>query len=351
MNVCIVTVYNSENCGSFLQAFALSEQIKALGHNVYFLKRDASKTSHALLPHIIDGVKKAIKLDFFGAGQIIKRYFTFKKAQSVFSVIEEGSAQFNDIDCFIIGSDTVWNLKNPYFLNNTDTYFGINLKGKRVITYAVSVANTEMDLFLNNEKIISAINSFSAISVRDTYTEEVVKNASGRDSQLVCDPTFLLDKEYYNEFTQRDISYSDGPILIYYFGRLSKEAEKNIKHLSKKTGKKIISFGEYRGWCDINLPFDPYHFIQCFKDCSFVITNTYHGTIFSLIFQKQFADYATDKKKVEHLLTSLNAQQAFANDNDELMPYYEDRLDYSKINDEIEKIKASSIEYLKRNLI
>lgn len=349
MNICIITVYNSENCGSFLQAYALKAALEKLGHTVYFLNRNNKDTSHSLKLHIEDSIKKALQLLFKDCKNIWKRYTAFTNAQKLFSTISESDEIYHKTDCFVIGSDTLWNLNSKYFSKNIDIYFGKNLNSK-IITYAVSVANTSKDKFVNNKTAIECAQRISDISVRDDATYEIVKDVFHMDCEIVCDPTLLLNKDDYNLLIKDRPVFDDSPILIYYFGNLPDDSVHQIKKLREETGKKIISFGQYRAWCDINLPFDPFLFIQCYRDCSFVITNTFHGTIFSLIYEKNFANYGQEKKKIKSLLSSTDAEKAFALTDEDLLPFFENRLDYNIINKKIEEHKNSSIQFLKRNL-
>lgn len=349
MNICIITVYNSENCGSFLQAYALKAALEKLGHTVYFLNRNNKDTSHALKPHIEDSIKKLLQLQFEDCKNIWKRYAAFTEAQKLFPTISEWDEIYSKVDCFVIGSDTLWNLNSKYFSKNIDIYFGKNLNSK-IITYAVSVANTPKDKFVNNKTAIECSQKISDISVRDDATYEIVKDVFHRDCAIVCDPTLLLNKDDYNLLIKDRPAFDDAPILIYYFGNLPDDSIYQIKKLREETGKKIISFGQYRDWCDINIPFDPYLFIQCYRDCAFVITNTFHGTIFSLIYEKNFANYGQEKKKIKSLLSSTDAEKAFALTDEDLLPFFENRLNYNIINKKIEEHKNSSIQFLKRNL-
>lgn len=350
MTVCIVTVYNSENCGSFLQSFALYDYLKKLGHKVYFLNRNVKGTSHSLKPHIQVSIKKILKFRFKAFKAEWQRYFSFSDAQKIFPVISRNSDEYKSVDCFIIGSDTVWNLDNKYFIDNADTYFGVNLGNKKIISYAASAANTSEQKFINSKSAILGINKMSDISVRDIATYNIVKNVFNVKPTIVCDPTLLLNKDNYNSLIKDRKHILNSPILIYYFGNLPVATTEQIKSLKKKTHKKIISLGQYRKWCDINLPYDPYIFLQCYRDCSFVITNTYHGTIFSLIYEKNFVCYGQNKKKVEYLLSSFGAEKAFAADNEDLSLYYKNNIDYEVINKKAEKQKNISKNFLKRNL-
>ena len=83
---------------------------------------------------------------------------------------------FNDIDCFILGSDTIWNLDNKYFASNYKRYFGGIFGDKKVITYVASVGNTPLETFKEYSDIPNMLEKISHISVRDEDTYHIVKN-------------------------------------------------------------------------------------------------------------------------------------------------------------------------------
>lgn len=350
MNICIVTVYNNECCGSFWQAYALMNTLEKMGHQIFFYKLDKKGSAHSLSFHITETAKRLVKLKYSEITLEWKRYQKFCKAQKIFKVIDKNSKEFSNIDCFIVGSDTIWNIEKKKYRDKINIFFGWEFFGKKIISYAASVANTSEEKFINNKKAINGAQKMADISVRDISTYNIVKNIFNVNPTIVCDPTILLNKNEYNKLIDKSSPFENSPILIYYYGNFPDKTVDQINTLKKETGKKIISFGQYRQWCDINLPLDPYLFIQCFRDCSFVITNTYHGTVFSLIYQKNFANYGQTKKKVEYLLDSLDATNAFALDDDELEPFYNGKLNYKLINDKLDKLKLDSKDFLKRNL-
>lgn len=351
MNIGIVTVYNSENCGSFLQAYALGTALKKDGNNVYYIKREVKGTSHALMPHIVDSCKKLIKLNYPAFKSIWERYFGFSKAQKSFKEITAYSQEYKKLDRIILGSDTIWNISSPYFKKNINTFFGIFFNEKAISSYGASIANTDIAEFQGRPEISNALKNMSSVSVRDMKTAEMVKMVSGRDATLVCDPTLLLSKEDYNNLISNEKKYEDAPILIYYFGNMDNSLIKSIRTFAEKNHKKIISFGQYNSWCDINVPFNPYEFLYCFRDCSYVITNTYHGTIFSLIYEKKFADYGQEKDKIKYLLNSLNAASAFFNKEESLDRLLDSYLDYQGINEKIKELQTKSFNFLRENVL
>lgn len=121
MNVCIVTVYNSENCGSFWQAYALGKYIEMMGHNVTYLKRSCIGTSHDIRKTIEFSVKAIVKGRIGRVKRYIRTYRSFEKAIQNFPVREDIES---DVDYVIYGSDTIWELSDSYFYRKRNIYWG-----------------------------------------------------------------------------------------------------------------------------------------------------------------------------------------------------------------------------------
>ncbi len=347
MNICIVTVYTTENCGSFWQARSLATVLEKMGHSVSFLFRSKKDTSRAFKVHLHEALAKAIKLDFTASLFIWKRNSNFNKAQKYFRVIKEESNEFQNIDLFVIGSDTVWNFSSAYFMKHSDKYTGAALGTEKSITYAVSAANTPYEKF-DIAKISNPISNLKAISVRDEETYQIVKKLTGREAKIVCDPTMLVDRELFDK-NAKEIS-EENYILLYHFATIDEKVKKEILDLKKKHSLKVISFGEHRSWCDKTICYDPYSFVSYFKNASFVVTDTFHGTIFSIINEKKFAELGNKKKKISDLLESLHLTETVRENRKSVMEIYENELDYTYANEKIKQLRADSMLYLKENI-
>lgn len=347
MKIAIVTVYNTENCGSFLQSYALKAAIEKLGHKVYFLYRDLKGTDNTVKSHIRLGLIKCAKFQFGAAWNFWKRYFNFKTVNKNQSIVYRDTELFDDIDCFVLGSDTIWNFESKYFYENKNTYTGLNLPDVKKITYAVSAANTGCENFINDTDIKEGIKRLSAISVRDYSTKAIVENITGKSPVVVCDPTMLLDTEDYTSLMIEKSSRSDKKyILLYCFDSLSDIQKKHILELKNETGCKLVSFGEYRSWCDRNPAYAPDSFLSYMKNADFVVTNTFHGTIFSVLFHKNFADYGGKKLKISNLLNQLGLQDAIVDERMSLAEKYKMNLNYEKADEVISELRQQSLNYL-----
>lgn len=351
MKIAIVTVYNTENCGSFLQAYALRRTLEKLGNEVYFLYRDLKGTPNTFKTFLKSSLIKIAKFDFGYAANLRRRFKTFRAINKNQPIVYRNTNLFNEIECFVLGSDTIWNFSSRYFHNNKETYLGINLPDVKKITYAPSAANTPCEVFEKDSEIKTAMHNLDFISVRDQSTKDIVTKITGNEPCVVCDPTMLLDEKDYDEIILSDFKMKNQKyILLYHFAAISQKKKEQILDLKKRTGFKIVSFGEYRSWCDDNPAYDPCSFLAYMKNAQYVITDTFHGTIFSAIYHKNFADYGVHKLKITNLLTQLSLTETLTEEDDFLADKFSTPLNYEKADEAMKKLRSESLNYIENAL-
>lgn len=340
MKIGIITVYNSYNCGSFLQAFALYRTLDKMGHDVYFIKRNNKMykfTSYGLriCKNILKGNYK--KVSFF-----FREHFKFAKYLKMLPVVENTK----NMDVLVYGSDTIWNLEDKYFEKNWKRYWGFGISQKK-ITYAASVGSTSEDKICGNSSLCECISDFDSISVRDEHTYNIVKRILSGNSNvlIVTDPTMLLDREEYQTISKP--CNEKNFILLYYFGRIPDSVMKQIKDFAHTEGKKIISFGSCEA-ADVNIPFDPGMMLGYYQNADYIVTNTFHGNIFSIIFNKQFISFGKEKTKVALLLQDFGLEQQLLDENNNIDSVLKNKIDYSYANKVLSNKKKESLEYLNK---
>ena len=315
MNICIITVYNSENCGSHYQALALKTILERQGHIVSFLRRDGKSISHR------KGRTLKVAAAALKRGQIrwafdcLSIYQSFEKRLCTYPIIEMKEI-INKVDAIVIGSDTLWDLESPHFRKMKRIYTGLAFPEKQSITYAVSIANTPKNVILEDPVMREGIIKLFDVSVRDEATRSIVQDIRGVDPLIVVDPTLLLDADEYAQYEGKIPDRNH--ILIYSFGKLSEEEKQQIIQLKEEQGSKIVSFGKYLPWADRNVPINPASFLSYFRYASCVVTNTFHGTVFSIIYRKPFYSFAFHSQKVKDLLNTYGLQ--------ERLPHYSKKL-------------------------
>ena len=348
MKICIVSVYNSENCGSFLQAYALGKKIEQLGHEVCYLERKIKGIGTLTIPVMKVLAKSIITGNFGNASLKLKFHRNCKKDVKNFRTISFKEAM-ESVDCFILGSDTVWYLDNKYFFENKEKYWGTIFKGKKVISYAPSMNDTKITTIRKSDFVIDALKNISAISVRDEYSKKLISSETNKDITIVCDPTLLHEIDFYKSI-QKKCDYKDF-ILIYAFRDFcSKAQQESIIRYAKKHNKKIISFGVNRSWCDISVPFDNLSLTSYFENADYVLTNTFHGTIFSILYKKQFVDFGKNSRKVCELLNQFKLVDRNVNKEENIDELLETNIMFEEVDKILKLIRESSIKYLRHSL-
>lgn len=345
---CIITVYNSENCGSYWLAFTLQEFLRSLGYDVFFLKRKTSGTSHS--------VKSVVKrcLGHLKRGEVnkvispIKQYGIFERYIERFQTVEECTCDF---DLCVLGSDTIWNLESKYFRDNRNIYWGGTSKAEKTISYAASVANSTESLVAQFPELRGYMENIDSISVRDTYTEHIVHGLVRKNIQLVCDPTMLFDKEFYQKYLPvKKSKKGKKNIFVYYFGKMPEVLETKVRIMARENNADIVVMGgSMEGDVQKNC-FDPYAFIECFNNADFVLTNTFHGTIFTLLFEKPAVFNSDGKNKVKELLRICQLEALdCCDDLEHVDAFFEKRdIDYQITREHINLLRSKSREFLQR---
>lgn len=305
--VLITTVYNSENCGSYLQAWSLYHVLKMQGYEVAFLRRGERHTSHSFGLHLSNAMKDLVKFRFSHAYYIIKEWFVFNKLHGQFEIVRKDSSFFREALIQIIGSDTLWNFEVDYFRNRVKLYLGQEFLPKSSITYAVSAANTSSELFSNTVKSVADQRGIIKYLVRDTHTACLVKTILNEESKIVCDPTMLLNANDF-ESLEKEKPSIEHYLLIYCFGDIASMKDAIISY-AKNRGLKTVSLLSRRDWCDYSVEEDPQLMVTFYRYATCVVSNTFHGTAFSMIYEKPFAVLDEGKIKVKELLGLYEQEQ------------------------------------------
>jgi hypothetical protein len=344
MKVGIITVYNSENCGSFLQAYSLFSILKEKGHEPYFLRNIdyLSDSSHHLLGMFITICKHLVRLDFSSAMNVIHRHRLFSRELRYASNQIVDLQELNRLDACIIGSDTLWNLYDSFFLRNIDDYTGKKLKIP-FFYYAISGGNTTYNDVKKNGVEFSPILKASGISVRDKGTCDLVKEITNEFPEVVLDPTLIVNRHIFAPFETENVK--EPVLVIYAFGRINIELQSNIRKFADERGLKVVSFGKKYDCSDIVVPNSPSYFISYLKNAKFIVTNTFHGCLFSVIFNKQFVVITDMKDKINDFLERIDLCDRIV-DAPQIVEVLNAFIDYGTINNELNLLKNKSIKYL-----
>lgn len=302
MNIGIITHHTVINQGAILQMYALKSWLEDKGHKVYFLKytkdfdfapeeRGKYNLSAKYLPFYLKEYvfKKGIRLSWFN----VKKQILYKKYIS--NTFNFKSYALDKMDAVIVGSDEVFSLAAGCNM----MMYGHGVNTEYLISYAPSFGQTGMERiekFHCKELISSGLKKFNALSVRDTYSGEIVKELTDIEPELVCDPVMLYnfskEKSDIRKFHLKGKKY----LLVYSMDRWMIEPEEvvAIKAYAKKKGYITVSAGTFHKWCDKNIVCNPLEWLEIFRGAEEVITDTFHGSVLSIITNRPAFYYVRD---------------------------------------------------------
>ena len=336
MNVNIVTVYQSNNYGSFLQAKTLQEII---GEQYPCYLVDASVRNPWKLSYYpaIRGFIKGLLTGNIKYAQF--NYKKFKCLERMFSSVKVAALK-NTNGCYVFGSDEIWNLDRRE-MGQHPVLWGEGIVSECKLSYAPSINNCREETLMDSN-FSKEIQEFNALSARDTYTCNTIKKITGSTIPKVLDPTMLKSKfDYMKE--ARCLNKS-GYIAVYVF-EPSPEIVNVIRSIAKTLNKKVISLGLWYSWCDeVVVHENPFEY---YINADYVITNTFHGTAFAINLEKQFVSYA-NKKKIEELLDDygLKARDVRGKNSEQIIDLLHKNVEYGSIASVLKKRREDSLKYL-----
>lgn len=364
-NVGVLSMQRVVNYGSFLQAYALKELLKKAGaEEVYFIDiRPGRQLEDYNIADIsgINKIKTFLSNIFLHASfQPIRRVVFFRKLRkkfvdSYYYMLGLDKILPKHFDLIVIGSDEVFNFsqKTPWGFT-TQLYGDVN--ADRVVSYAGSFGNTSMqniEKYKVVDELKAALKKMSFISVRDENSACIITALTDSKPYIHLDPVLIYD------YT-KEIDSAKGPciknyIIIYsYQDRICDKQEiEAIRSFAKKQNKKLVSIFCTYPWCDKTImPDTPFDVLAWFKQADYVITDTFHGTIFAIINCKKFGSLirTSNKEKLEYLLQRLHLRERIVESLDKMELVLLRDIDYAQTKNIIRHEREHSIKYLKNVL-
>ena len=344
MKVGIVTVYNSMNCGSFLQAYALWRTLEEQGHEAVCIHHNFPDHSIHPTRYGKKVLKAAMRGRFAVAKRLVRSRKIFQQALKLLRV-EKNSG---DIACYVLGSDTIWDLSIPFFRNHREFFWGTAFDNARVISYAPSMGYARQVEAGDREFVSGALNRMDAVSVRDQYARELLQPYYSQPIPEVCDPTILLrPSEYVKIAKPLDM---ENFIFLYCYGTLTQSYVQELRAYANQKGLKIVSMGSQNPWCDVCLPYDPLLFLSLYEKAEAIVTNTFHGTVFSNIYEKKFLVIKNEKPKVIDFLKLCRMSDKMSEAPEDVHKILNSQFHYDVTREILKKEREAGIDYLMKGL-
>lgn len=332
----IFTIWGAENYGNRLQNYAVQEVVRSFGYEpVTFQNRtkqgflefpDRKLTIwHKLKPSYVWGylqtrmfnrytakndrdftpgriryaAKHRAEIDEYkkerreAFEEFIRDTMTIYERPVELKTIE--SEDLSDFAAFVTGSDQVW---NPYYQQNSALDFLSFAPRHKRIPFSPSFGVSEIPKE-RVEEYTRMLNGFDRISVREASGAKIVRELTGREATVLLDPTMMLSAEQWRRISRRPKSMPDRPYVFSYF----------LGNRTNRYGKRIEALAKRHNWamidaCDL---FDPKHyacppseFLYLVEHASYVCTDSFHGAVFSILFQTPFTAFARSDGKVMH---------------------------------------------------
>lgn len=357
MKIGILSMQEVKNYGSFLQAFSLKSNIEALGHQCEFVN---IVPGEQLGDYKISKFHKAHLLAERLCGwDFAKRFKYIYQFQNRFAKeflpelgVKPGIAA-EPFDTVVIGSDEVFNCAQKTWFGFSRQLFGEGLNANKVITYAASFGATTVDKLEKlgvKTTVAHLLKELDKISVRDANSMKVVEELTGATPNKNVDPVLIYD---YTKHMPTSVDLKDYMIVYTYPGRITDKKEIDaIRAYAKSRGLQLVSIGHYFPWCDKTIVPHPFEVLAYFKHATCIVTDTFHGSVFSIKFNKQFCTIVRgmNSNKLTHLLEQFGLSGRIANDVSKLPSIIDAKIDYAPVNAKIVEEKERSIAYLKENL-
>lgn len=380
-----VIAYNDghNNYGTALVGYALIKKIKDLGYDceiINYTKKLSLKQKLAFIVNALrvgegkeiynrinaNNINQRFPLHSANIAERTKAVDEYKSKKLIplfcefigFEALQEGSKKYKAV---VVGSDQVW---TPMSLPNK--FYNLLFVDERVtkIAYASSFGVSEIPSF-QRKATKSYLERFKSIGVREQQGKHIVESLSNNKAQVVADPTLLLSREEWHKEISDARPNDKEPYIFCYFLGANQTSRQAVNELKQKTGYKIITIRHMDEYVPEDEFFgdeapyfvDPNDFVKYISNASYVCTDSFHCTIFSIIFHRQFMTFyrfASNSKtsrnsRIDSLfeLLGIDRNRIYAGDICNLI---DNEINYNEVDFKLKKLRDESLDFLAKAL-
>lgn len=367
MKIGILTYHRAENYGAMLQAYALRTYLQGLGHDVSFV--DYWPSYHVDYFKVFSwnrfkqsGWKRKIiylqeaSLWFYPKmirSKRLQRFINESLGVTGKPHYNENTKKTEHYDVVVYGSDQIWRKQNMEGVEFDDWYFGAeNIVADKKIVYAGSMGTVKTTA-IEDKYVCRMMKNFQKISVREADLQSYLKNLQ-ITSTLVIDPVFLLSKEQWQKVVAPR-NDSEGKYILFYNLLNKAESVRFAETLSNETGLPIKEINKKMSYRHLGRRYistaSVDAFLQMIQDAEYVVSNSFHGVAFSLLFQKQFFAVGMGDRanRVKSLLNSIGLNCRYVEDVS-VSPMSVIGINYNNIQGKLESMICLSKEYLQTSV-
>ena len=358
MKVGILTLPIGGNVGGVLQAFALQEYLKRLGHDVILLDRRYNfdrPSIRKLARDIIQQIRLVYRKIRYGeirsSKSFVRKYIS--KTRELLSEEDVMRVVFlNRLDAIIVGSDQVWNKGLLCYLDKGEFFLSFlkDSKTPQRLAYAASFGTELWEIGEDLQEYKAGIKAFKAVSVREKTGVRICKNQFQIDAVHVLDPTMLLTKEDYISIINENDKYPPPGTLLCYILNKTDKIDNAISVFAKRNGIKYYDYFRPR-----KEGVDVCQWLQAFYRTDMIITDSFHGCVFSILFNKPFVTFGNNERgqtRFDSLLEimGLTDRQVRAIKPEIITETFQNKINWSNVNAKLDEWRMTSTQYLEENL-
>lgn len=367
----IMSMQRIANYGSFLQAYALKQLIEGLGHKVEFVDyhvgapviKDNADNRNKYVRKIGKGLETfRYKAPLSHKLAFIQYKQSFGEKYMPFLGVTDEMIYTPELDCLVIGSDEVFNcIQKNSNVGYSPELFGKDNRAKKLITYAASFGNTTIEKLVKygkKDEVGGLLRDFNALSARDSNTGRIIECLTGRTPVYHFDPVLVYD--YMNCCDQiPDLKPTEKYLVLYaYSGRISDSEADWITTYAKRKKLKVYAIGGIQKCADRFIDCSPFEVLAYFKNAEEVITDTFHGSIFSVITHRRFTTLVRksvgnsygNEEKLTDLLERLQLTDRMTVDIADVERINSKTVDYAEVDSILRQQRDYAEKYLRDNI-
>ena len=370
MNIGIMSMQRIFNYGSWMQAYGLKSILESLGNDVSFIDYHIGKPVFRSFNDYCAYYSRFIKHigeEFLSdnrqlADSLPNKWFineyNFKHHDLKSLLGGDLERRYDvDVDCLVVGSDEVFNCTqySPR-VGFSPELLGHYNHAKTKVSYAASFGNTtieKIDAIGKHDQIKRYLSEFDKISVRDENSRQIINELLGIEPEVHLDPVLIWN---FDDITKNvRLKAKEKYIIVYtYPNRLTKEEGNKIKLFAQKHGLRIYGINAKYDFLDRMIYNSPLNIIKYFSCAEYIVADTFHGTLFSIINRKPFVSIIRssaggkygNNEKLNDVLTRLGLTSRIIDDINDLERKLLDEIDYSECEQVIELEKIHTYNYL-----
>ena len=359
MKIGIITQPLSSNYGGILQNYALQQTLVRLGHQPYTFDLGRFNWLDWSIVVVKVTIKKLLlyKCNFpitpirqqkkeAPLRRFVYKYISLAKPRV--TRLSSSLVRKNRIDALVVGSDQVWRPMYNYKIEDMYLSFAECLNMRKV-AYAASFGTEQWEYSLpQQQRCAQLAKKFDAISVREESGVQLCKDYLGVEAKHVLDPTMLLCADDYNKLLEGIAPIEQEKYLFVYMLDITEEKLKYVESVADKLKLKLLVKSAGAKVSDSD---SIEQFLLEFRDAEYVITDSFHGTVFSILYNKDFVVLGNEKRgqaRFGSLLRLLGLESRLINNLSKIESVGD--IDWLNVNNKLNILRRDSLEYLRQSL-